>query len=276
MKSFFQSIANFFRTLFGMDTVSPNFPPIITPNPPVSEPEKPISPNLDKPIVENKPQTPNVSVTEEKPVIPEVPVIIPEVSPINQPEIPIENPDIKEIEITVNPDTTVVPQTDKPEEAPLPEPVSLSLGEETPLSLQLKLKRTESGEKETIGTIVINGVIYGYTLEDSKTGRIPAGRYEIKLRTAGGIHATYTIRYKEAHKGMLCLQDVPGFKYIYIQIGQDASDTQGCVVVGGAIGAGKEGRIVLKESKSAYYRIYTPIADYLVRGGKVFILVEDE
>ena len=51
-----------------------------------------------------------------------------------------------------------------------------------------------------------------YTLEDEyrkekvmHETRIPAGTYEITLRTVGGFHTKYTHKYGEMHKGMIVI-----------------------------------------------------------------------
>ena len=59
---------------------------------------------------------------------------------------------------------------------------------------------------------------YRETKEKGET-RIPAGTYKIKLRKEGGFHGRYTTKYGSMHKGMLHVQDVPGFDYILIHTG---------------------------------------------------------
>ena len=78
-----------------------------------------------------------------------------------------------------------------------------------------------------------------FTLEDEAREnkipgetRIPAGKYEIKLRTEGGHDARYSTRFRGMHKGMLELQDVPEFKYILIHCGNTEEDTAGCLLLG--------------------------------------------
>ena len=86
--------------------------------------------------------------------------------------------------------------------------------------------------------------------------RIPAGRYEIKLRREGGMNARYAAKHLQ-HDGMLWLQDVPGFEWIYIHIGSTALDTSGCLLVGE--GRNEDGCWV-HHSRSAYETIYPEIA----------------
>ena len=122
-----------------------------------------------------------------------------------------------------------------------------------------------------------------YTLEDEYRDtkvkgetRIPAGTYKIKLRKEGGFHGRYTTKYGSMHKGMLHVQDVPGFDYILIHTGNTDEHTDGCLLVGNTqtenIGT-KDGFI--GASGDAYKRIYPPIAKALEDGEEVEITYVD-
>ena len=122
-----------------------------------------------------------------------------------------------------------------------------------------------------------------YTLEDEYREtkvkgetRIPAGTYKIKLRKEGGFHGRYTTKYGSMHKGMLHVQDVPGFDYILIHTGNTDEHTDGCLLVGNTqtenIGT-KDGFI--GASVDAYKRIYPPIASALENGEDVEITYVD-
>ena len=122
-----------------------------------------------------------------------------------------------------------------------------------------------------------------YTLEDEYRDtkvkgetRIPAGTYKIKLRKEGGFHGRYTTKYGSMHKGMLHVQDVPGFEYILIHTGNTDEHTDGCLLVGNTqtenIGT-KDGFI--GASGDAYKRIYPPIAKVLEDGEEVEITYVD-
>ena len=89
------------------------------------------------------------------------------------------------------------------------------------------------------------------------TTRIPAGRYAIELRTEGGMHARYQVGQGAGHRGMLWLRDVPGFKWVYIHIGNDDDDTEGCILVGEDR---NEAACTIGRSRAAYSRIYPRIA----------------
>jgi len=97
-----------------------------------------------------------------------------------------------------------------------------------------------------------------YTLEDefrvkkvSRETRIPSGDYELKLRTEGSLTKRYQARFADIHEGMIWLQDVPGFKWIYIHCGNDDDDTDGCILVGSYL---RLNRVL--NSRSTYRSIY--------------------
>ena len=152
--------------------------------------------------------------------------------------------------------------------------------------MELKLQRIDKGSESTLGFIsVVEGLMSWlecFTCEDEKRiskiagkTRIPAGRYEIKLRNDGGMNERYKSLYSD-HKGMLWLQNVHNFEWVYIHIGNTHEDTEGCILVGCApshdyVNGG--GGVV--SSLISYQRLYRKIVDSL-DNGQVFITVADE
>ena len=145
--------------------------------------------------------------------------------------------------------------------------------------MKLDVVRTQFGEDATNGMLFINGVFECFTLEDevrnvkvhSETA-IPLGEYEIKLRTEGGFHTKYTSRYGSMHKGMLWLQDVPGFTWILIHTGNTDQQTAGCLLLGETqqdLDKGKDGFV--GGSGDAYKKAYPKIAKAILNGEKVTI-----
>tara|TARA_B100001250_G_scaffold146162_1_gene125140 strand:+ start:709 stop:1293 length:585 start_codon:yes stop_codon:yes gene_type:complete len=145
--------------------------------------------------------------------------------------------------------------------------------------MKLDVVRTQFGEDATNGMLFINGVFECFTLEDevrnvkvhSETA-IPLGEYEIKLRTEGGFHTKYTSRYGSMHKGMLWLQDVPGFTWILIHTGNTDQHTAGCLLLGETqqdLDKGKDGFV--GGSGDAYKKAYPKIAKAILNGEKVTI-----
>lgn len=122
-----------------------------------------------------------------------------------------------------------------------------------------------------------------FTLEDEHREekvlghtRIPAGRYQIRLRADGGMHAKYSRKYPW-HRGMLWLQGVPDFKHIYIHPGNRHEHTSGCILVGdGALSnLPRVGDGMVTYSVDAYKALYSEIVGLLDLGRRVFIEVVD-
>ena len=143
--------------------------------------------------------------------------------------------------------------------------------------MKIRLKRLRNNGDTTIGKITSSYIYEANTLEDGprekkvkgKT-RIPAGIYEVKTRK---VLSPLTKRYRQRFpwfKWHLHLQNVPDFSYVYIHVGNDDDDTDGCILVGH-----KEGNWRIWESTQAFRDIYFYIVGAL-ENGKVFIEIEDE
>ena len=153
--------------------------------------------------------------------------------------------------------------------------------------MQLRVDRIESDNESTLGRLYIDHRFQCWTLEDQyRAGpkvkgetRIPAGVYQLKLRTEGGFHAQYTETYRtkfgpDWHKGMLNVTDVPGFEFILIHVGNSHDDTQGCLLVG----QGKtkvDGFHYVSGSRPAYEALYPKVRDALLAGEPVEIAYVD-
>lgn len=156
--------------------------------------------------------------------------------------------------------------------------------------LQLLSTRFAHGKDSTL-SLCINGdtgQFYCFFCEDqyqkikvAKETRIPAGRYEIKLRNVGGMTKDYSDNwpergYPQIHKGMLHLQDVPGFDWIYIHVGNNDDHTEGCLLAGyngnylPEDGGGEVGRSV-----DAYIALYKVIVAEMDKGERVFLTIKD-
>ncbi len=122
-----------------------------------------------------------------------------------------------------------------------------------------------------------------YTLEDEARAlkvkgetRVPAGTYNIGLRTEGGFHSKYSKKYFGIHIGMLHILDVPNFEYILIHTGNTDEHTAGCLLVGDA----QENNNIISDgfvgkSVNAYKRIYPSIAKAIQQGEEVTITYTD-
>jgi RNase P/RNase MRP subunit p29 len=145
--------------------------------------------------------------------------------------------------------------------------------------VKLTVVRTQFGTDATNGLLFIDGVFECYTLEDQYQAVkvmhetcIPEGTYDIQFRKTGGFHAKYSERYKNAHYGMLHIQDVPNFTYILIHTGNTDEHTSGCLIVGETqqdLEISKDGFI--GSSTVAYKKMYAKVAAQLLQGKKVTI-----
>ncbi len=102
--------------------------------------------------------------------------------------------------------------------------------------------------------------------------RIPAGRYQIKPRREGFFYENYRSRF--GHKFVPHLQDVPGFEYILIHIGNTIKDTSGCLLLNRKIGIDKDGNYFGEDSTSIYKLFYNLMALALERGEEIWIDIQ--
>ena len=152
--------------------------------------------------------------------------------------------------------------------------------------MKLEVLRFSSDNDSTLGAlfdVTEKRKFLCFTLEDefrevkvSGETRIPSGTYNITLRTVGGFNQRYDDKFgTDFNKGMLWVRDVPGFEYILIHIGNTDDNTDGCLLVGDSQTQNITKNGFIGSSTDAYTRIYPPIADVLVDGGKVTITYID-
>ena len=153
--------------------------------------------------------------------------------------------------------------------------------------MKLKVLRISSGSDSTNGLLFKEDQdgshFLAYTLEDEyreekvyKETRIPAGTYKITLRTVGGYTKKYEKRFKDIHKGMLWIRDIPNFEYILIHCGNTDEHTAGCLLVGDSQTNNQiEKNGFIGKSSQAYTRIYPNIADAIENEEEVLITYID-
>ena len=149
--------------------------------------------------------------------------------------------------------------------------------------MKLKVLRFSSQEDSTSGLLFLESKkgleFLCYTLEDERRAlkvrgetRVPAGKFNITLRTVGGMTQKYAKRFPGIHKGMLWVRDVPNFEYILIHCGNTDDQSAGCLLLGDS----QENNIIIKDgfigkSRNAYKRVYSPIARAIEKGEEVTI-----
>ena len=142
--------------------------------------------------------------------------------------------------------------------------------------------RISTTDFSSLGAMYIDGSFACWTLEDTKRAfekidgetRIPDGLYEIKLRAEGGMNARYSAKFP-FHRGMLHLQNVPRFSWVYIHYGNKRAHTQGCILVGDGLNNNVVADGFSGSSVKAYSRIYPLVADELLAGGRVKIRISN-
>ena len=149
--------------------------------------------------------------------------------------------------------------------------------------MNLEVRRYAFGQDSTLSHIYVDGVRECFGLEDERRAVkvkgetcIPPGRYEIKLRTDGGMHARYAERFPEIHKGMLWLQDVDNFQWIYFHIGNRDDHTDGCILTGTVPVILPDGEFEVARSKDAYLKLYANVIAALEDGAVWVHITESE
>lgn len=120
--------------------------------------------------------------------------------------------------------------------------------------MKIRLVREVFSKKSTIGTLYVNGLKFGYTLEDvdRKLEDNPEGKVYGKTAIPRGLYEViidYSNRFKCQMPRLL---DVPGFTGIRIHPGNTDADTDGCILVGA--GMGKD---TIFSSRVTYNRLMT-------------------
>lgn len=148
--------------------------------------------------------------------------------------------------------------------------------------MELEIKRIGGDSTTTIGALFIGEgmtkYLFSFSIEDERRivkaagkTRIPAGRYEIILNKTGGMNKNYS-KYPW-HKGMLELDEVPNFDYVYIHPGNTSEDTEGCILPNYMADAqNMKGQNSFECYKDLYLEIISAIQD----DQQVFITIKDE
>ena len=77
------------------------------------------------------------------------------------------------------------------------------------------------------------------------------------------------------HKGMIHVQDVPGFNYILWHTGNTDEHTDGCLLLGDTSQQNITKAGFIGASTDAYKRVYPPIADAIEKDGEAEVTYID-
>lgn len=126
----------------------------------------------------------------------------------------------------------------------------------------ITVDRIFSDDDSTVSVVKVDGKAVCFGLEDEYRAdkvvnetRVPAGTYPVRVRTVGGFHNRYSQKYADMHRGMLHIQDVPGFEFILIHVGNTDENTAGCLLVGTGAMA-REEDMSIQASVEAYKNLY--------------------
>ena len=138
--------------------------------------------------------------------------------------------------------------------------------------MKIDVDRFISDEDTTISRVLVDGQFVCFGLEDEfredkivGETRIPAGTYQVTLRTEGGFHQRYSDRFREFHRGMLHVRDVPNFEFILIHCGNTDRDTAGCLLVGTQANT-DHGNMSVVSSTVAYRKFYPMVVGAAANG----------
>jgi len=143
----------------------------------------------------------------------------------------------------------------------------------------LKIIRVEQTDNSTLSHLYVFDeslkiwLFECYLLEDAirkvkipTATAIPTGVFPLKIRKEGMINLRYEKKYKDWHKGMLEIAELPNFKFVMIHIGNYIKDTEGCPLTGSTYSNNGKSFEVF-ESEKAYKKLYSKIIDRVLAGG---------
>ena len=151
--------------------------------------------------------------------------------------------------------------------------------------LELQLSRFSSDSDSTLGVIhdmTSSPKFMCYTLEDEHRNkkvwgetRIPANRYELRLRQYGGFNKRYKTRYSSFHKGMIEVFNVPNFKHVLLHVGNHDDHSAGCILLGDTQRQNITKSGFIGNSSDAYERVYKKIIKEMLSGVDVYLTIKD-
>jgi hypothetical protein len=142
--------------------------------------------------------------------------------------------------------------------------------------LELLLQREPSYRGATIGKLYINGLFECYTLEDvvREVKGKPVKDWKIYGSTAipSGIYDVEVNMSPRFKRRMPLLLNVEGFSGVRIHAGNDIDDTEGCILVGGAV---NKTTIVGGTSRASYTSLLTKLEEAQAKGIDITIEIRN-
>lgn len=130
----------------------------------------------------------------------------------------------------------------------------------------------------------------GFTVEDEPRvvkvkgeTRIPAGRYKLALNTwvdAKGVPSPLTQKYRQQYKWFtwhIEITNIPNFKGVYIHVGNDQKNTDGCVLLNDVMRNLEIYEVNPgQQSTVCYERFYKDTVKKLLDNEDVWLTIKDE
>lgn len=122
--------------------------------------------------------------------------------------------------------------------------------------MKLEVKRTVFTDISTIGILKVDGVLFGYTLEDTDR-KLEAGGKKIYGKTAipRGTYQVVIDHSSKYGKPMPHILNVPAYEGVRIHSGNKPEDTEGCILVGKTLSDNWIGKS--KEAFSSLFELLT-------------------
>lgn len=135
--------------------------------------------------------------------------------------------------------------------------------------MKITLRRETFTENSTIGSLLIDGVFFCYTLED-KDRKLESGGKKIQNKTAiprgtYEVIVNFSNRFKTQ---MPLLLNVPNYAGVRIHTGNTADHTEGCILLGET-----KAKDFIGMSRSAYSKFMARLRA-VVKNQKVFIEIK--
>lgn len=145
--------------------------------------------------------------------------------------------------------------------------------------MNLELIRYNHDVESTQGLIALDGSFECHALEDQRQEvkvagetRVTEGRYEMKLRKVlSGLTKKYRKKF-DWFTWHIEIVGIPGFKYVYIHIGNEDDHSDACVLVADrAWNDPNDYKAYQTKSTEAYKRLYQKVVPFMEAGGRAFI-----
>lgn len=143
------------------------------------------------------------------------------------------------------------------------------------------LRYIDDGES-TLGLLFLRKKFFAYTLEDTfrkekvaGETRVPEGVYPLDFNKN---LTPLTKQYQKSRPWFdyhLEVKNIPGFKNVYVHVGNTHKDTEGCLLIADGIDAASTSKMITY-SRKAYERFYKTISALLKSGEEVQISIMDE